>query len=86
MKKTMESIWDFLQVAGFILFFWGLGGGLGFFLLFMEPRGIMDCVIGTALLLDLAVMLVWFLWGIFSNRRENRENAEMSVSYSTGLR
>ena len=76
MKKTMEKVWDFLQVAGFVLFFWGMGGGLGFFLIFGEPRGIMDCVIGTALLLDLAVMLVWLLWGIFSSRRANRENAE----------
>ena len=36
----------------------------------------MDCVIGMALLLDLAVMLVWFLWGIFSSRRANREKEE----------
>ncbi len=76
MKKTMERVWDFLQVAGFVLFFWGMGGGLAFFLLFGEPRGIMDSVIGAALLLDLAVMLVWFLWGIISNRRENREEEE----------
>ena len=76
MKKTMESIWDFLQLAGGVLFFWGMGGILGFFLIFGEPRGIMDCVIGTALLLDLAVMLVWFLWGIFSSRRVNREKEE----------
>ena len=76
MKKTMEKVWDFLQVAGFVLFFWGFGGALGFFLLFMEPRGIMDCVIGTALLLDLAVMLVWFLWGILPRRKMNPENAE----------
>ena len=69
----MESIWDFLQLAGVVFFFWGMGGVLGFFLLYGEPRGIMDCVIGTALLLDLAVMLVWFLWGIFSSRRANRE-------------
>ena len=73
MKKTMERIWDFLQLAGVVFFFWGMGGVLGFFLLFGEPRGIMDCVIGTALLLDLAVMLVLFLWGIFSGRRANRE-------------
>ena len=73
MKKTMERIWDFLQLAGVVFFFWGMGGVLGFFLLFGEPRGIMDCVIGTALLLDLAVMLVLFLWGIFSSRRANRE-------------
>jgi len=76
MKKTMEKVWDFLQLAGGVLFFWGLGGVLGFFLIFMEPRGIMDCVIGTALLLDLAVMLVWFLWGIFSTRKANHEKAE----------
>ena len=69
----MERIWDFLQLAGVVFFFWGMGGVLGFFLLFGEPRGIMDCVIGTALLLDLAVMLVLFLWGIFSGRRANRE-------------
>ena len=74
MKKTKERIWDLLQVAGFVLFFWGMGSVLGFFLIFGEPRGIMDSVIGTALLLDLAVMLVWFLWGIFSSRRANREN------------
>ena len=76
MKKTMEKVWDFLQVAGFVLFFWGMGGVLGFFLIFGEPRGIMDCVIGTALLLDLAVLLVWILWGIFSRRNANREKAE----------
>lgn len=76
MKKTMERIWDFLQLAGFVFFFWGMGGVLGFFLLFGEPRGVMDCVIGTALLLDLAVMLVWFLWRIFSSRRANREKEE----------
>ena len=76
MKKTMEKVWDFLQIAGFVLFFWGLGGGLGFFLIFVEPRGILDSVIGTALLLDLAVMLVLFLWGIFSCRRENGEKEE----------
>ena len=76
MKKTMESIWDFLQIAGVVLFFWGMGGVFGFFLIFGEPRGIMDCVIGTALLLDLAVMLVLFLWGIFSSRRANREKEE----------
>ena len=61
MKKTIKSIWVFLQIAGVVFFFWGMGGVLGFFLLFGEPRGVMDCVIGTALLLDLAVMLVWFL-------------------------
>ena len=76
MKKAMESIWDFLQLAGVVLFFWGMGGVLGFFLIFGKPRGIMDCVIGTALLLDLVVMLVWFLWGIFSSRRANREKEE----------
>ena len=76
MKKSMESIWDFLQLTGFVLFFWGMGSILGFFLIFGEPRGVMDCVIGTALLLDLAVMLVWFLWGIFSSRRANREKEE----------
>ena len=76
MKKTMESIWDFLQIAGVVLFFWGMGGVFGFFLIFGEPRGIMDCVIGTALLLDLAVMLVLFLWGIFSSRRANREKED----------
>jgi len=76
MKKAMESIWGFLQLAGIVLFFWGMGSVLGFFLIFGEPRGIMDCIIGTALLLDLAVMLVWFLWGIFSSRRANREKEE----------
>ena len=76
MKKSMESIWDFLQLTGFVLFFWGMGSILGFFLIFGEPRGVMDCVIGTALLLDLAVMLVWFLRGIFSRRRANREKEE----------
>ena len=76
MKKTIKSIWVFLQIAGVVFFFWGMGGVLGFFLLFGEPRGVMDCVIGTALLLDLAVMLVWFLWGIFSSRRANREKEE----------
>jgi len=80
MKKTMESIWDFLQVAGFILFFWGLGGGLGFFLLFMEPRGIMDSVIGTALLLDLAVMLVLFLQGFLPRRKVDREKEETETA------
>ena len=76
----MESIWDFLQIAGVVLFFWGMGGVFGFFLIFGEPRGIMDCVIGTALLLDLAVMLVLFLWGIFSSRRANREKEEPEPS------
>ena len=77
MKKTMKSIWDFLQIAGFVFFFWGIGGVLGFFLIFGEPRGIMDCVIGTALLLDLAAMLAYILWGIFSRRRAaNREKEE----------
>ena len=83
MKKTMEKVWDFLQVAGFVLFFWVLGGGLGFFLIFAEPRGIMDSVIGAALLLDLAVLLVWFLWGIFSNRRTNAENEKTEISEGT---
>ena len=76
MKKTMERIWDFLQIAGFVFFFWGMGGVLGYFLLFGEPRGVMDCVIGAALLLDLAVMLVWFLRGICASRRANREKEE----------
>jgi len=76
MKKSMENIGDYLQLAWFILFFWGTGGVLGFFLIFGEPRGIMDSVIGTALLLDLAIMLVWFLWGIFSSHRANREKEE----------
>ena len=81
MKKTMETIWDVLQLAGLVLFFWGLGGALGFFLLFMEPRGIMmDCVIGTALLLDLAILFVWSLWGFLSRRKENRKRAEPETS------
>lgn len=80
MKKTMENVWDFLQIAGVVLFFWGLGGGLGFFLLFMEPRGIMDCIIGAALLLDLTVLLVWILWGIFSRHKENREKEKTEAA------
>jgi hypothetical protein len=83
MKKTMEKVWDFLQVAGVVLFFWGMGGVLGFFLLFAEPRGIMDSIIGAALLLDLAVLPVWLLWGIFSNRRTNAENEKTGISEGT---
>lgn len=80
MKKTMETVWDFLQIAGVVLFFWGLGGSLGFFLLFMEPRGFMDCIIGTALLLDLTVLLVWILWGGFSRRKANLEKEKTEAA------
>jgi ABC-type dipeptide/oligopeptide/nickel transport system permease component len=87
-KKIYEILENTLGFVFLAFFFFVCGGFAGFMLIYLEPRSLLDCIVGTALLLDLAIILGWSACGMImaSKSPENNVPPEpfSSVAETTG--
>lgn len=87
-KKIYEILENTLGFVFLSFFFFVCGGFSGFLLICVEPRSLLDCIVGTALLLDLAIILGWSACGMIRASKSPESNVPpepvSSVAETTG--
>ena len=73
-NKICRTLEDTVGIAFFVFLFFVCGGFAGFMLIYEEPRRPVDCIVGTALLLDLAVILGWIVCGLKGASKSPEKN------------
>ena len=79
-NKIYRTLEDVVGIAFFVFLFFVCGGFAGFMLICEEPRRPVDCIVGTALLLDLAIILGWIVYGMTKTPKSSENTASPEQS------